>query len=128
MARSRVVSQENLIVDIINVQLTLQRVYHRTHLQGKLDTLTQVRLELPFTNPEVDILMTLRQELNDFKVILCQRVVFFVPCEVLILLVTDDDRLTECNTRIGSTIRHLPLFIAQGNAKTSYLLRECSLS
>ena len=128
MARSRVVSQENLIVDIINIQLTLQRVGNRTHLQGKLDTLTQVRLQLPFTNPEVNALMCLRQELNDFKVAFCQRVISIIPCEVLILLVTDDDRLTECDTRIGSTIRHLPRFIAQGNAKTSYLLREGSLS
>ena len=71
--------------------------------------------------------MTLRQELNDFKVVLCQRVVFFVPCKVLILLVTNDDRFTKNDTCIGRTIRHLPLLIAQGNAKTSYLLRECSL-
>ena len=71
--------------------------------------------------------MTLRQELNNFKVVLRQRVVGIIPCEVLILLVTDDDRLTECDTRIGCTIRHFPLLIAQGNSKTSYLLREGSL-
>ena len=59
-----------LVVDIINVQLALQRVSHRTHLKVKLDTLTQVNLGLPFTKLEVDFL---GQELNDFKVVLCQR-------------------------------------------------------